>query len=335
MTTLHPQAPSSAAVKLPRTFLILAALGTVYLTWGSTYLAIRIAVQHIPPLLLAGSRFLAAGLVLYAIVRLRGAARPTWKQWGAATLVGVATFVLSHGLLAWASQHVPSGTAALLSSASPAWIALGGAAGLISGHRPGAVALVGTALGLAGVALAADPASILAGGTSFAAVAALLAGSLAWAVGSVLARWSILPRSSTLSAAMAMLAGGALLLAGALATGEASAIQPRLVPLVAWGALAYLTLFGSIVAYSAYVWLLREDGPRRVSAHSFVNPLVAVLLGAAVAGEALTTTTLAAAALVVAGVALVSLAPGMRQARGKRAEAAAVASRTMRPCTGC
>lgn len=332
MTTVHFR-HARRALRVPRSVLVLGALAIVYFTWGSTYLAIRVAVQHVPPFLLAGTRFVAAGVILYAFLRLRGAKRPTLKEWSAASVVGVATFVASHGLLAWASQFVPSGTAALLAAASPAWIAIGGALGLVAGQRTSALALAGTALGLAGVAVAADPAGILAGGASLAAIAALLAGSLAWAIGSVLARWSALPRSAPLTASMSMLTGGTMLLGLSAALAEPTRLNVALVPAAAWGALAYLILAGSVVAYSAYVWLLREDGPARVSAHAFVNPLVAVALGAAIAGEPLTRITLLAAALVVSGVGLMNVAPRLALARARKAEAA-VPTRP-RGCAGC
>lgn len=331
MSTLHASS-GAPAFRIPRTLLVFGALAIVYVTWGSTYLAIRIAVEHVPPFLLAAARFLAAGAILYGFLRLRGAGRPSLKAWGAASVVGIATFVVSHGLLAWASQHVPSGTAALLSSSSPAWIALGGVLGLVGSHRPGSLALGGVVLGLLGVLVTADPQSVLQGGTSLAAVGALLAGSLAWAVGGVLSRWSALPASAPLSASMSMLTGGGMLLALSLLLGEPGRVDVAAVPAAAWGAMGYLTLAGSVIAYSAYVWLLREDGPARVSAHSFVNPLIAVGLGAAVAGEALSMSTIVGGALVVLGVALMSLAPRIQAAAARRASMGGVSRGR---CTAC
>ena len=312
---------------------VLAALAVVYLVWGSTYLAIRVAVQDIPPLLLAGTRFTVAGLLLYALTRWRGEGAPAPRAWLAAGLVGLVTFVVSHGLLAWASQFVASGTAALVSAASPAWVALGGAAGLVSGHRPTALAAAGIVVGLAGVALAMDPGALAGGGLQAPALGALVGASLAWAAGSVLSRWSALPSSAFLTAAMSMTTGGAVLLALGVATREPARLAAASVAPAAWGALAYLTLVGSLLAYACYVWLLRVDGPARVSAHSFVNPLVAVLLGAAFAGERLTYATAAAAALVVAGVALVGLAP--RLAARAREGATAAPPAPTHPCAAC
>jgi drug/metabolite transporter (DMT)-like permease len=318
-----------------RPFAIALALAVVYLVWGSTYLAIRVAVHELPPFLLAGSRFLAAGLLLYALVRWRGAAAPSWRAWAAASVVGLATFVVSHGLLAWASQFVASGTAALVSSVSPAWIALGGAAGLVTGHRPTALGLAGIGVGLAGVALAVDPTALVAGGgPQLAAVGALVAGSLAWAVGSILTRWSALPPSAPLTAGMSMTTGGIVLLLVSAALGEPARVDVTVVPPAAWGALAYLTLVGSLLAYACYVWLLRVDGPARVSAHAFVNPLVAVVLGAALASEPLTARTVAAATLVVGGVALLNLGSrlaGLRARFGRAPSARAPVA----PCPGC
>lgn len=301
-----------------RTFAIGAALATIYIVWGSTYLAIHVAVQDIPPLLLAGTRFLTAGVLLYAATRWRGEAAPSRRAWTAASVVGLLMFVVSHGLLSWASQFVTSGTAALISSASPAWIALGASVGLVSGHKPNALGVAGIILGLAGVALALDPRALVAGDAQAPAIAGLLAGSLAWAIAGLLTRWSALPSSALLTAAMTMTSGGAMLIGLSAATGEPARLHLPSVAPTAWAALAYLTFVGSLLAYACYVWILREDGPARASAHAFVNPIVAILLGALVANEPFTRATALSASLVVAGVALVSLAPRLESWRARR-----------------
>ena len=317
-----------------RALAITAALATIYLVWGSTYLAIRVAVQDIPPLLLAGTRFLVAGLILYAATRWRGDAAPSRRAWLAASVIGLLMFVVSHGLLAWASQFVTSGTAALISSASPAWIALAASVGLVAGHKPNAIGIAGIVLGLAGVAYALDPRALLAGEAQAPAIAGLLAGSLAWAIAGLLTRWSALPGSSLLTAAMSMTSGGLMLIILAAATGEPARLHLPSVAPRARAALAYLTFVGSLLAYACYVWLLREDGPARVSAHAFVNPIVAIMLGALVASEPLTRATAISAALVVAGVELVSLAPKLAAWRDRHQAAPATPTATA-PCAAC
>jgi drug/metabolite transporter (DMT)-like permease/heme-degrading monooxygenase HmoA len=301
----------------------------VYVIWGSTYLAIRYGVETLPPFGMAAVRFLVAGALLYGWARLRGAPRPTRRGWGAAAVVGAALLLVGNGAVTWAEQRVPSGLAALLIASEPLWIVLLGwwrPGAAERGPRPNGRTAVGLALGLAGVAALVVPDALRGGGTGGVdpvGAAAVLAGAFAWAAGSL---WAVgdagrarLPTSGPLATGMQMLAGGAFLLVASLLAGEPAAFHPAAVSRASIAALGYLALFGSIVAFSAYSWLLTVEPPARVATYAFVNPAVAVLLGWLVAGEALTGHILGAAAVIVAAVVLLTLRPGTRVAPARHA----------------
>jgi drug/metabolite transporter (DMT)-like permease len=287
---------------------LVAAFAAVYVIWGSTYLAIRFAVADVPPFLMASSRWLLAGLVLHAWRRAAGDARPTLAEWRNAAIVGALLIVGGNGLVSLAEQTVESHLAALLIAIVPVHIALltwgsGGA-------RPGWRVAVGIALGLAGVAALVAPGFVASGGAASGwGLAIILLASFLWSAGSLFARRAKLPASALLGAAMEMLAGGALLALLGLARGEASQLQVAAIGPRAWLSLGFLVVFGSIVAYSAYVWLLKVSRPELVATYAFVNPIVAVALGVLLAGEAVGPMTLVATALIVAAVALVVTAP--------------------------
>jgi len=291
----------------PRVALILA-FAAVYLIWGSTYLAIRFAIETMPPLLMAAVRFLIAGGALYAWVRLRGEAPPRRDHWRAAAVVGGLMLLGGNGAVVWAEQVVPSGLTALLVAMVPLWMVL------LDwlrprGVRPAPLVLVGLALGLGGLAFLVGPQHILGGGQVDPRGAVVLAlGCLSWSFGSVYSRHARLPASPLLGTAMEMLAGGVLLLAAAAIRGELAAVQPAAVSLRSTLALAYLVVFGSLVAFSAYVWLLRVTTPARASTYAYVNPVVAMLLGWALAGEPLTPRTLLAAGVIVGSVVMITSA---------------------------
>ena len=279
-----------------RSRLILAFLA-IYLIWGSTYFAIRLAVESIPPLAMMSARCLAAGLILFAWSR-RSAATLDASTWRAAFVAGGLLFLASHGSLAWAEQRVPSGIAALLSATTPFWLA---AFEWSRGSRPSRPTLAGL-IGLAGVA-------VLVGGRSaepprVAPILAILCGTLAWAAGSLYARPPRVPRSLALSAGMSLTVGGVLLLAASWGARELTGFSLRDVSSRSLAALAYLVVFGSLVGFSAYAWLLRVAPPSRVATHAYVNPLVAIALGSALAGEPLTSTIVCAGLVIAAGVAL-------------------------------
>ena len=285
---------------------ILLAFAAIYVIWGSTYLAIRFAIETLPPFLMAASRFLVAGPLLYAWARWRGAARPAPGHWRAAAVVGALLLLGGNGAVVWAEQRVPSGVTALLVAMVPLWMVL------LDWLRPGGVrptlaVFSGVALGLAGLVLLVGPEQILGGEhVDHAGALALAFGCLTWSIGSVYSRHAPLPASPQLATAMEMVAGGALLLVASLARGEWQQLAAQAISLRSLAALAYLVVFGSLVALTAYVWLLRQTTPARVSTYAYVNPVVAMLLGWALAGEPLSARTLVAAAVIVGGVVLIT-----------------------------
>lgn len=273
------------------------ALFIVYVVWGSTYLAMRFAVQGLPPLLMAGSRFLLAGAILYLILRLRGAPPPDRSQWLGAALVGVLLLVVGNGVVAYAIQWVPSGLAAIELATVPLWAAL--FAGLW-GTWPARVEWLGIGLGLIGMVLLnwegdlrAYPAGALA----------LLLAAVSWALGSIWSRYLTLP-AGLMAAAAEMLAGGALLIGLSAVFGER--LPASLAP-SALGALLYLVVFGSLVGFSAYNYLLRQVRPALATSNAYVNPVVAVGLGAGLGGEQVTGTAVLALLVILAGVGLIAL----------------------------
>ena len=304
MRNLTRAAPGQATRHAAPTPLVALALATVYLVWGSTYLGIRVAVETMPPLLMAGSRFLIAGAVMYAAGRLAGDHRvgPVGRpQWVAASIVGVALLGCGNGGVSWGEQVVPSGIAALLVATVPLWMALFARAWL--GERLRRPAVAGLLVGFAGLVLLVDPGS--GAGLDLAGTAVILAGALCWAAGSVYARRAPLPSRPVIANGMEMLAGGAALLAAGIATGELSDLRLDEVSGASMMALAYLIVFGSIAAFSAYTWLLRHASTSLAATYAYVNPVVAVLLGWAILDEPVTGRTLLAGAVIVAGVALI------------------------------
>ncbi len=302
--------PTGQTQPAPRARIVLA-FAAIYLIWGSTYLAIRIAVAEVPPLLMAGARMLAAGTVLYAVARRTGAPPPTGREWRGAALGGALLFLAGNGALAWAEQRVPSGLAALMMAMTPLFAVLLEVAER-GGRRPGARAALGVALGLAGVA-------VLVGGPGIGGLRpdgltmlVLVGGDFAWALGSTQRVGRLLPRSPAMSAAAQLLAGGGLLLVAGLAAGEGPRLAAGGVTARALLAIGYLVVFGSLVAFTAYTWLLGVVPVSRVATYAFVNPVVAVLLGWSLGGETIGPRELVAAAAVVAAVALIVTRPARR-----------------------
>ncbi|GAB4459888.1 MAG: drug/metabolite exporter YedA [Anaerolineae bacterium] len=300
---------------------LVAAFAAVYTIWGSTYLAIRFAVETMPPFLMAGARFIIAGGLLMGWVVLRGGARPTWAQWKAAVLVGALLFVGGNGLVSWAEQRIPSSLAASLIATVPLWMVL------LDWARPGGVrpnrgVIAGLVIGFAGVVALLGPGKA-SGDVAIDLVGALtvLLASVLWAGGSLLSRAVGLPRSATLSSGMQMFAGGALLLGAGTAAGEWGQLNLSAISLQSLLAWAYLIFFGAIVGFSAYAWLLRVSTPARVATHAYVNPVVAVFLGWALGNEPLTPQTLLASAFIIGAVAVVTVNRTHRNLRPRRAEA--------------
>jgi len=281
-----------------------AALVAIYLIWGSTYLGIRIAVETIPPFLMASIRFLLAGAALYAWSCLRAGAilRPTRREWRDSAIVGAALLGGGMGMVAWGEQTVPSGVAALLVALMPAWVAVFGRA--IFGDRLPRLVLLGIAVGLVGVALLAWPTDT--GRIDPAGLIALLVSSMSWSLGSLYsARRARLPSLPLLATAMQMLLGGAVLGVAGMLTGELGQLHTDAISTDSLAALAYLILVGSFIGYTCYVWLLRSAPLALVSTYAYVNPVVAFVLGAAILGEPLTPRTLVASAVIVGAVALI------------------------------
>jgi drug/metabolite transporter (DMT)-like permease len=283
---------------------VVLAFASVYVLWGSTYLAIRFGVATIPPFLMAGLRHLTAGTLLYAWMRWRGTPRPEPRHWRSAVVIGGLLLLGGNGLVTWAEQRVPSGLAALIVASVPIWMTV--LDGLQRRERPHGVVLTGLALGLGGVAFLVAPGKF-AGGSHVDSLgaAALLMAALFWAIGSLVSRRVALPASTLLATAMEMVAGGAILLLVSAATREWVGFSPAAVSMRSWLALGYLIVAGSLLGFSAYIFLLGATTPARVSTYAYVNPVVAVFLGWLLAGEAVTPRTLAAAAVIVAAVALI------------------------------
>jgi drug/metabolite transporter (DMT)-like permease len=287
-----------------RRLLLVLAFAAIYVIWGSTYFAIRVAVDSFPPFLMAGSRFLVAGAALFAWARWRGAPAPTSRNWRGALVVGGLLLLGGNGIVTWSEQWLDSGLTALIVATVPLWMALFASLGA-HGHRPPRLALLGLALGFAGAALLVAPwGGTTAGGAPLGPMLVLLLGPVCWAAGSVHTPRAGLPPSPQMATAIEMLAGGALLAGVGLATGEPARLDLAAVTPAAWLAWVYLILFGSLVAFTAYVWLLSATTPARVATYAYVNPVVAVLLGWAFLGEVLTERLLLAAPLIVLGVML-------------------------------
>ena len=292
----------------PSTPLLLAAYGAIYFIWGSTYLAIRFTVETLPPFLSGGLRFLAAGLALLLWSRFRTDGKPTPVGWRNATMLAFVMILMGYGGVMWAQQVVPSGIAALILSVEPLWFFVLDWL-IFRSARPRFREWVGLLLGFAGTLYLAFG----QGAVSFEAVPGYRLGtlviflsSLGWVFGSLLSRTIRISEVPLLGTAMEMTAGGVLLTAVSVLFGEWSAFSPSAVSLRSWLALGYLVTFGSLVAFTAFVWLLRVEPASRVATHGFVNPVVAVLLGWAFAGEALTLPMLVAGGVVVLSVTLIT-----------------------------
>lgn len=291
------------AAAAPNRLAVIAAFASLYLVWGSTYLAIRYAVETIPPLYTAGLRHLCAGLILLAWC-LAEHLKPTWAQVKAGFVLGVLFFLLGHGSLHWAEVHVPSGLAALLIAIEP--ILVFGLTSLVERRwRVNATLLAGVFLGLAGVGLLLGKSLLVSTpGMAIGGIAILL-GALSWGAGVVYSRRSKLSGSPLLLSALSLLSGAVLLLTAGTLFGEYRRFSFSSVTARSWWALAYLILFGSVVTFTAYNWLLEHYSPTLVTTHTYVNPIVAVLLGWWFAGEAVTLNVLIATGVIIAAVMLV------------------------------
>jgi drug/metabolite transporter (DMT)-like permease len=283
---------------------VLLAFAAIYVLWGSTYLAIRFAVETLPPFLMAGTRHLAAGLILYAWTRRRGGGRPTARDWKLAAGIGALMLLGGNGMVSWAEQRVPSGLAALIVASVPLWMTVLEA--VQRREAPRRTVIAGLVLGIASLAVLAAPGRLGGNGHVDAlGAAALLLAALCWAVGSLYSRVARLSVSTFTAVAMEMIAGGAILWGAGLLFGEAARFDPSAISLRSGLALGYLIVFGSLAGFSAYMWLLTVTTPARVSTYAYVNPVVAVSLGWALAGEMVTLRTGLATLGIVGAVALI------------------------------
>jgi len=309
LSTRGPAAPAYPAGAEPALAPLIAAFGAVYVIWGSTYLAIRWAIETMPPLLMASARFLIAGGLLYAWSLRKSAAghapAPTRDQWRAAAVAGALMLGGGNGAVSVAEQWVPSGIAALLVASVPLWLVVLDAL-FGSRTRPSARASVGLLVGFAGVALLAGSPGVGQGGPlELLGALLILGGCAAWAAGSLYLRYAPLPPRPLMWVAMQMIAGGAVLGVAALATGEWVGFDTAEISLRSALSLAYLIGFGAIVAYSSYVWLLRVTTPARIGTYAYVNPVIALLLGWWLAGEPLGFRSVLAAAIIVGSVVVI------------------------------
>ncbi len=294
-----PAAPSRMALVM--------AFAAIYLIWGSTYLGIRVAVQTMPPFLMAGMRFAVAGVLIFGFLHLRGAAWPTAMQWKDQIVVGIFLLLGGNAVVSWAEQRTPSGITSLILGASPfvmvllEWIRPGG-------KRPTISLVVGVAVGILGIALLLGPDAIPEGYRPPAIdIIALFVASISWWIGSLYSKHVNTGTPLLMAAAMQMVTGSACMLLTGFALGEGSALHFSSISLHSWLAFSYLVVAGSIVAFPVYVWLLEHSTPAKVSTYAYVNPVVAVILGWAILREPLNLRILLASVVIIGAVAIITI----------------------------
>jgi drug/metabolite transporter (DMT)-like permease len=309
----------SSSSSSPSRTALTVAFAVIYVVWGSTYLGIRVAVESLPPFLMAGARFLVAGGLMMGWLAATSGFRATARQWRDNAVIGAFLLLGGNGLICWAEQFIPSGMTALLVGAQPLlmvlteWIWPGG-------HRPTSVTWLGLALGFAGVAwLGAPWQNATAGGLNLGGVVAIVAGCCFWAIGSIYGRRVRQPAGTLAATAMQMLGGGVTLIFVAWVHGDFVRFAPAAVPARSWLAFGYLIVMGSLLGFSTFVWLMKHSTPARVSTYAYVNPLVAVFLGWLILGEPVTARTLTAAAVIVVSVAIITAQRGRASASGSAA----------------
>ncbi len=309
----------SGADSKPAKWKVLIAFAIIYFVWGSTFLAIRVGVREVPPFLLAGMRFLVAGMALYGWMRLKGTPSPTARQWASATLLAVLIFVLDYGLLFWAEKRVPSGIAAVMMATIPVFMAIAEILILRTQQLSARLALA-LLVGIGGVVVLVSR-SVSFGDVPIdpAGAVALVVAAISWSVAASLTRRLPLPAEKPMSSGAQMLAGGVLLTLTAMGLGEFRGFRLAVVSAGAWLALAYLIVAGSIIGFTAYVWLIHHESPTKVGTYAYVNPVVAVAVGYFLGGENVGPRTLLGTALVLVSVVVITTAPK------KSIEASAVA----------
>jgi len=298
----------------PKRSLVIIAFAALYLIWGSTYLGIRFAIETIPPFLMAGARFVLAGLIMYAIAWSQGINKSNWANWRTSLIIGACLLLAGNGGVTISEKYIDSGLAALIVAIVPIYIVL---LGWLTGMapRPSPIAWLALMGGFIGVGILFGPAlhfSPNGGRQPAVGISILLVSSFVWSAGSLYSRVAKHAASPFLTAAQQMICGGALLLLTGIATGELPRLHPGSVSRLSLASFIYLVIIGAVVGYTAYIWLLRHCDPAKVATYAYVNPIVAVLLGALFAGEKLTMRTLIAACLIIGSVALVITAQQLR-----------------------
>ena len=308
--------------------LVLLAFASIWFVWGSTFLVIRYAIDGIPPFLMCGMRLFSAGLVLLVWARLRGDAWPRGREWVNASLVGILLPGVGNTAVTLGVAHLPSGLVALLVASIPLWMGLLSALGPTA-EPPGRQALLGLSLGFAGIALLIGPGLFGSHQDRFEPLWTLvpIAGSLSWAWGSLWSRRAQQPRSPLVSTGVGLTAAGLVLLVLSATRGELAGWSPAAVPARAWISTGYLSVFGSVLAFTGYLYLLARVEPAKVATYAFVNPIVAMALGLVFAGETLSGRTLLAAAIVLAAVWLITTARAATRGAGVPTGAGAVPAR--------
>jgi drug/metabolite transporter (DMT)-like permease len=295
----------------PPRWKVLIAFAIIYFVWGSTFYAIRVSVHEVPPLLCAAVRFTIAGVVLFAWAVAQGERVPSRREWVATAVVAFLIFVVDYGILFWAEQTVPSGTAAVILATIPAFMAL---AEIVFLRTERLTFRLSSALliGLGGVVVLVDPSFGAAGAPPLYVLGAagLIISAVSWSGASVMSKKLPMPASKVMSAAAQMLVGGLLLCVVTAASGEAHGFHPGAVSPAAWAALAYLIIAGSIVGFTAYTWLIHHESPTKVGTYAYVNPVVAVLIGHFVGGEVLDLRTALGTVLVLSSVIVITTRQG-------------------------
>jgi drug/metabolite transporter (DMT)-like permease len=294
--------------------IVIVAFAALYVIWGSTYLGIRFAIETIPPFLMAGARFVLAGVIMYAIAWSQGITKSSWANWRTSLIIGACLLLGGNGGVTISEQYIDSGLAALIVAIVPIYIVLlGWATGMAP--RPTPIMWMGLAGGFVGVGILFGPGLHLhsVGGRNPAiGISILLFTSFIWSAGSLYSRAAKHAASPFLTAAQQMICGGMLLLFVGITTGELRRLHPGSISMLSVASFVYLVTIGAVVGYTAYIWLLRHCEPAKVATYAYVNPIVAVLLGTLFAGETVTMRTLIAAALIIGSVALVITAQQLR-----------------------
>ena len=291
----------------PKTIALLTAFAALYIIWGSTYLGIRFAIDTIPPLLMAGTRFLLAGLILRIIARWQGAPRASLAEWRTSLIVGACLLLGGNGGVTFAEQYVSSGLASVMVATVPIYMALLAWA-MGTAPKPSPIVWLGLAGGFVGVGILVGPALHFTPNEANdpgIGILILLCSSFLWSAGSIYSTKAKTASSPFLAASQQMLCGGALLTLASVVTGELHRFEASRVSLLSAGSFAYLVIVGAVVGFTAYIWLLRHCNPAKVATYAYVNPIVAVLLGALFADETLTARAMVAAGLIIGSVALV------------------------------